>query len=500
MANRAPPGEGRLSLAAEPQRDHQIPDGREVVGRPLSPRAAAFYDAVWDSARRGCLGLLRQCGASEGEAEEVFAEVFTIVMSRVDPVKREFAEAQMVNLLKVSCRRRWIDERRHRAVLREVALTDAESIGDSRQEDPDELVERIEEIEVGKEAVLSLPERDQKVFRLRYQLDLSPDEIQERLPGLSARAYRRTIQRASARVLSAYERIEKGERCEELQTGLLKKFVVGDAPAPEVVAVEAHLRHCRSCQIACQQMHEHLRDVGSSLAIVVGAAGGSSAPTTSEITHQLVGQADSIGSTTQGVRDRFRDLLLRIPGVGPGGGGEAPLGQVIGVSGKLVAACAGGAAAAACTAALVVPTLDVFPSKTADPGQAPVSRPPAAASLPDDEAEPLRRAIGDAPDKRKVERSTSSQEERARSQTRETWTSKRGPVPKPRSKAISSGQETGTELGLEANGTGSPVSPAEVEAAGSPPETSASTTGGSSTAAPSGGGGSSGGGSAEFGM
>src|SRR5262249_2754599 len=101
-----------------------------IVDGRLSEAARLFYDRVWASARAGCLNLLGQLGCSETEAEELFAEAFSEVMGTVDPIERRFGEPQMVNLLKVVCRRRLADARRRRGVIREVDLSKAEQLPD----------------------------------------------------------------------------------------------------------------------------------------------------------------------------------------------------------------------------------------------------------------------------------------------------------------------------------------------------------------------------------
>lgn len=416
----------------------------------------------------------------------------------------------MVNWLKVSCRRRWIDVQRHRGVIREVTLMDAESMTDSQQEGPDEVVERSQAIEVGKEAVLALPKKDQTVFRLRYQLDLSPEEIQERVPGLSPRAYRKIIQRANSRVLTAFERIERGDRCEELQREKLRLFAAGDAAPDEAAEVEAHLSHCRSCRHSCIRMRDQLRDVGSSLAVVV--ASGSFASSATEITQEVVRQAGTLGPPTRGLRDRGRDLLFKLPGINPGPTGEATLGEALGVSGKIVAYCFAGAAATGCSVALVA-TGTVAPLGFADDGpHERSSRPARIAPAGSVVGERLERPTTLAPDPRREAMKRGGGDRRAgavvgTTSAKKQWSATRSPDPKPRSKPTESGQETGSDFGPESDGAGSYVSPAEIEAATESSGSTSSTSGGSSTpssqsgsgppSTPSGG---AGGGSAEFGM
>lgn len=190
--------------AAEQPTDDQADRGSE--GGYLSKPARAFFEATYPAARAGCCNQLRACGCTEDEAEEIFMETFEKVMRTVDPIGRNFAPAQMVVLLKVSCRRRLIDLRRHQRVIAEVGLDAIGELADSTAAGPDEVAEDRETAAVGAEVLATLPSLDRRVFRQRHELGLTPNEICRRTPGLSPRSYRRTIERANARVRREFER------------------------------------------------------------------------------------------------------------------------------------------------------------------------------------------------------------------------------------------------------------------------------------------------------
>lgn len=327
--------------------------------KKLSAEARQFYRQAYKPARAGCLNLLRGMGCSEEEAEEIFQATFTKVMERVDPVERGFAIPQMVKHLKVSCQRTLIDQRRHRGVLRWAPLSDASFVPDEESETPIERAETHEAVAIGKEAVASLPQRDRDIFLKRHHLDLEPEEILAGLPGLSQRTYRKIMQRANARVLQAFEEIDTGDRCEEMERSHLHRFLTSEASPDEVRVVHAHLRHCRSCQMTFVQMREYLHDVASSLGIAAGAAEatghGGLIPAVAD---HLVRAGDSMIEATRGLRERVRDIGLRIATSVPGSGGDATAGQVLGAStAKLAGTCVGGAlaAGAACVALGVSP-------------------------------------------------------------------------------------------------------------------------------------------------
>lgn len=310
----------------------------------LSPEAARFFAEVYESARRGCMKELRDCGCSEAEAEDLFSATFQSVLEKVDPIGRNFAKPQMVNLLKTSSRRRLIDERRHQAVLRQVELSEVRSLADSSAESPDEVAVEKEALDIGREAVLTLPRRERMVFHQRHQLRLTPQEIQKRVPGLTPRSYRKIIERANTQVLEAFERIDRGERCEDMKRTLLRRFVAETMPEEERESVEAHLQRCRACQQAAGRMRGYLHDIAGTLAVATTLA--EAEPGRLAVVHDrlldLVAHTErGIGDATRDMRERARDLLLRISGNVPGSGGDVALGQVAGASG-VKAVCAGG--------------------------------------------------------------------------------------------------------------------------------------------------------------
>jgi RNA polymerase sigma factor (sigma-70 family) len=329
-----PPGKAAPSVAERPPQRQQ-----------LSAQAAAFYEGVWEPARAGCLGLLRRLGCPQAEAEEVFSETYVTVMEKVDPIERGLHEAQMVNLMKTACRRRLINLRHREGVLKEVAVPEVKpSAGERRVEGPEELAEREEAIAISEEAVLSLAPRDRLIFLLRYRQDLSPEEVRQCVPRLSEHEYRRAIQRANARVLTSYRRIASGKRCGELAPAALATFIAGAAQGKEAEAIEAHLKHCRSCQRSCVEMRAYLHELTSSLALLaaigsLGVGGGSA------LAHALsaLGEVPSILSgVSRSAQVHLRGLVVRARGGVSAANGKSGISQVVGLSGlKIAGVCTG---------------------------------------------------------------------------------------------------------------------------------------------------------------
>lgn len=360
-------------MAASPRPAPPIEQGR------LSAAASEFYLQVYRPARAGCLNELRKAGCGEEEAEELFAAAFEHVMRTVDPISRSFEAPQMVVFIKRAAWRAMIDERRRRGRRTEVELGAVQSLSDTGAEGPDEVAEEREAVAMGREALQMLPERDRMIFRQRHEMDLSPEEILERTPGLSLRTYRKIIQRANARVLAAFERIEGGGRCEEMESDLLRRYVAEACGEAEQAAVEVHLAHCRHCQIAYARMRGRLFDVAGSLAAIAGSASAAVRPHAgriAEVAARILDARQGLVAGTRAARERLREQALRAATSVPGSGGDAAAGQFIGASTvKVAAGCLAGAAttAAACVALGVGPLAAVGITHQAPPPK-PVER------------------------------------------------------------------------------------------------------------------------------
>ena len=218
-------------------------------GSRLDPRAVDFYAQIFQAARRGCLSELRGLGCAEEEAEELFMATTLVVMLKVDPIARDFAPPQMVNLLKIASRRRLIDSRRRRRVVKQVALDRAAQLEDPDAESPEESTQAMHTVAVAREALLFLPPRDRLVYFLRCGMNLSPAEVRAVVPGLGLRKYRKAIERSGSRMRAAFEQIESGRRCGEIGPLAIRRGLIGRS-AEEGRLLIAHLDHCHRCRRA----------------------------------------------------------------------------------------------------------------------------------------------------------------------------------------------------------------------------------------------------------
>jgi len=485
-------GPASRGVAAPPRRRPVPPEQRR-----LSLAEAQFYARVYDPARRGSLAELRRRGCDEHAAEELFAAAYAKVMESVDPIERRFSAPQMVRFVKRACCRRLIDERRQRAQRGEPGKGPPRLAPESPAEAPTELAEEREGVAIGREALAMLSERDRLIFTRRHLQGLAPEEIVAQTPGLSIRTYRKVIQRANARVLEAYARIEAGERCVEMEGTLLHRYLAGESAAAERETVKAHLAHCRACQQAHARMRDYLIDVAGGALLASGAGERAIVALLLELASQ---GAHAFGEASRAARERLREILLRLAGSLPGPGADAGVSQALGASSwRIASTCAAGIAAGACVAAGVVPGVGGVGisahSHRHDPSSA---GQPRAKSAPRD--------TGTAEEAAPVQTASSAEGASSGASVKHAGTAKREATPaareRPSTATPASGQQVATEFGPESS------QPAPSSGTSSP--TSGSSPGGSSvsdaTPARSGGSGSGGGStgttqsSSEFGL
>ncbi len=430
------------------------------AGGSLSVEAAHYYARIYAAARAGCLAELRKAGCGAEDAEDIFAATLERIMRKFDPADSAYVPAQMVTLLKKACRQKLIDERRHRDVLQLVPLADASPRFDAA-ESPAEVAEEREAVAIGREAIASLPERERALFFQRHRLNLTPDEILRRNPGLSRRTYRKVMQRANARALEAFGEIDSGARCAQMQREHLRRYLTGEAGEEELARVRAHLRHCRACRQGAAQMRGHLHDVASGLAAVLAleyADRGLIAGWAARLLDGAWRGGNALGPATRAGRERLREVALRIATALPGSGGEGAAGQLAGISAvKAASVCAAGAIAVGCLAAGAMPGIGALELTEDRPHSDPprpaawrVSPPPRTPSASDQKGAPKARpamapSAGKEVQHVALRKKTMHDSPAARAEP--------SPVP------TESGAQVGTEVGAEAAGTGTPFSP-----------------------------------------
>lgn len=96
-----------------------------------------------------------------------------------------------------------------------------------------------------RELVAELGPRQRAVLQLRFALELEPAEIQ-RVLGISARAYRKDLERAVRQLAHRYELVRQGRWCESRRS-LVLAYVTGVAGPRKTLEARSHLAACPGC-------------------------------------------------------------------------------------------------------------------------------------------------------------------------------------------------------------------------------------------------------------
>lgn len=105
-----------------------------------------------------------------------------------------------------------------------------------------------------REIVSELSRRQQAVVQLRFCLELEPTEVQ-RLLHISARAYRKELERAVRQIAARYELVREGRWC-ETRRSLVLAYVAGIAGPRRALEARAHLAGCPGCARMAGELRE----------------------------------------------------------------------------------------------------------------------------------------------------------------------------------------------------------------------------------------------------
>ena len=178
-----------------------------------------------------------------------------------------YIASTMSNLFLTDVRRRRVET----LALEDGAMDVIAESGDA----PDEKTEIKWELNVAREVVESLPDREKTAFVMRWLYDCGHEEIAETL-GVSHRTARLLLEKAGKRLRPALESVEEGSWCDQYQStisAIERGWPVGPTRRD---SLEGHLEHCAHCRAAIGRVRglaaiTPLPLIGLGLA---GAAGG----------------------------------------------------------------------------------------------------------------------------------------------------------------------------------------------------------------------------------
>lgn len=163
----------------------------------------------------------------------------------------------LCGLLKTIAWRRGRDKLRNRSADPTDPLEGALALALDRGPTPDEHAEVQEDVELCRQIIDSLSERQRRLLKLRYEWQFSPSETQQAL-GLSRKAYEKQLTRALKRVTAAVAEVEDGSwRAQQLE--LLLSCEAGTATGDE----RERARRLVNSDPACRAMLRRIRSVAA---------------------------------------------------------------------------------------------------------------------------------------------------------------------------------------------------------------------------------------------
>src|SRR5215211_2319652 len=230
---------------------------------------------------------------------------------------------------------------------------------------PEERAAKLEDSQLTRDLLVSLPPRRRAVMLLRYGWGLEPTQVCGLVKGLSLRAYRKEITRGVDELTEKLSLAERGEWCSDREP-VLKAYASGLADAEQQRQAQQHLSHCRHCTDFVGKLTGHLHDLGASLTVpsAVDALqdGRLSLPdhVVDAVRRIRESASSAFGGRSSGDATESAAQAVATSG-GARGAGAAGTGVLaklagVGTAGKLAVVCLGGSAAAtACLAAGIVP-------------------------------------------------------------------------------------------------------------------------------------------------
>jgi RNA polymerase sigma factor (sigma-70 family) len=195
-----------------------------------------------------------------GDREALYHEAYAAMLEleraeRFDPAAKH--PRQLRAYLAKAAVRKALDERKRAERRLTVPLGPAV---ENRPDPGRPLEERVAgalEASAIRELVAELPTRQRAVLQLRFALELEPVEIQSVLR-ISARVYRKDLERAVRRLAARYELVREGRWCESRRS-LVLAYVAGVAGPRKTLAARSHLAACPGCARMAAELRQASR-------------------------------------------------------------------------------------------------------------------------------------------------------------------------------------------------------------------------------------------------
>jgi RNA polymerase sigma factor (sigma-70 family) len=314
--------------------------------------------------RGPCAGMVRRAygsSISDHEIEDIYASAWMGTLRSLESRQGSMDDEEIRRYVCTAVAHQAGKEIRRRRRRPVAPLERAASLVD-RAAPPHERADQLEQSQITRDLLSSLPRRRRAVLLLRYGWGLEPAQVCELIEGLSPRAYRKEITRGVDELTAKIRTLESGGWCADREP-VLKAFAAGLADAEQTRQAQHHLAHCRPCTEFVGKLSGHLHDLGS--AVVVPGLLDLADDGRIAVPDRLADLAERARDSAAGLFSKggasVGDGLASLPAAAPRGVGAAGAGLVakivgLGAAGKAVLACAaGGAVATVCVVAGVGP-------------------------------------------------------------------------------------------------------------------------------------------------
>ena len=182
------------------------------------------------------------------DREALYHEAYAAMLEleragRLDPA--EMHPRQLRAYLAKAAVRNALDERKRAETRLTVPLGPAAENRADTARPVDERVAGALDAQPITELLAELAPRQRAIVQLRFALELEPVEIQGLL-GISARAYRKDLERGVRHLAGRYELVREGRWCESRRS-LVLAYVAGIAGPRKALAARSHLAACPGC-------------------------------------------------------------------------------------------------------------------------------------------------------------------------------------------------------------------------------------------------------------
>lgn len=249
----------RAEIPMKSSRPTSTPHQRHRINDDWRERAGRLYSAL----RSPAAAMIHQAYPGlvhDDDFDDIYDSAWVRTLRSLEDRHAEFNDHDVRNYIFTAMANAASNEyrRRKRKPVESLDVGTSEVIADWHGSVPEDRVWVAEEMAIARDVVSSLPPRRRSVMLLRYGWGLKPEQVCERISGLSPRAYRHEISRGVEQLAKCMKSFENGELCAE-RAAALRDFASGLASKDQKIQVKNHLGHCRKCAAHVAELKRSLK-------------------------------------------------------------------------------------------------------------------------------------------------------------------------------------------------------------------------------------------------